>query len=141
VNASPQRRCRATRLHGRGFTLLELLLVLVLVALAAGLVAPAGVRAIEAARERGWRADLLAAVQALPARAFFRGQSIELDADGLRRLVPDAPAGLVLTLDQPLQYAPNGAASGARLELAFAGRPVERWRVQALTGQLLPDAD
>lgn len=114
--------------------------MLLLVALGAGLVAPLSLRAIEAARERGWRADLLAAVQALPAQAFVRGQAIELGADGLRALVPDAPDGVTLSLDQPLHYAANGVARGARIDMAFAGRAVERWRVQAVTGGVVQDA-
>lgn len=123
----------------RGFTLLELLVVLLLLALASGLVAPWGFRALANAQERGWRNDLLATLQALPAQAFLRGQAMEIDAAGLRQMVPDAPEGIALTLDRPMRYAMNGAAGGGQLTVSFIGRAPERWRVLPLTGEVVRD--
>lgn len=131
-----------SHLHGgklrgsRGFTLLEILVVLVLVSLTVGLVAPAGSRWLAAARERGWRDDLRAQLTSQPLRAFQEGRALQLDALSLRELVPDMPADVAIELSAPLRYGPTGAAGPAEIRLRRPGVPVEVWRIKAVTGEI-----
>lgn len=120
----------------RGFTLLEMLVVLVLIALAAGLVAPSGARWLAAARERAWQDDLRAQLLNLPLRAFHEGRALNLDASSLRELAPDIPTDVVIELSAPLRYGPTGAAAAAEIRFAKRGAPPVVWRVMAVTGDV-----
>jgi len=119
----------------RGFTLLELLVVLTLIGLAIGLVAPAMVRWLGAAQERGWRADLRARIEALPVKVFISGQSLEVGGPELLRDLPGLPADVTLGLDSPLYYSELGVAQGGVLEIRQARRR-DRWRVAPVTGEV-----
>jgi len=130
-------RRRTVGSQWRGFTLLELLVVLVLVALAASLTAPAAGRWLLAARERAWQDELRAQLQSQPLRAFHEGRARHLDAPALRALVPDMPAEVALELSAPLNYGPSGAAGGGELRLKRTGLPTLVWRIEPITGELL----
>lgn len=134
--------CRPSPEGGRpsGFTLLELLVVLALVALVTGLVAPAALRGVEAARERGVAADVRALLEGLPVRAFHGGQAMELDAAALRRLLPDLPADWQLQVEPALRYGPSGVAAGATVRLTPPGRAPLDWRVAPLSGEVIEGA-
>lgn len=120
----------------RGFTLLELLVVLALAALLTSLVVPAAVRGLDAARERGVAADLSALLAGLPVRAFKDGVPAQFDADALTALMPEMPTGWRLQLSAPLRYSAAGVAEGGDVVLQAPGRPSLRWRVAAGTGVL-----
>lgn len=122
--------------RSRGFTLLELLVVLVLVALVMGLVAPQANRWLEATQARGWRADLRAHVAALPVKAFLSGEALSADAAQLQKGLPDPVDGTQLHLDTPLRYSAMGVATGGRIELR-RGASREVWLVAPITGELL----
>lgn len=128
--------CRVDARGRRGFTLLEILVVLVVVALTVGLVAPSGTRWLAAARERAWQQDLRAQLTDQPLKAFREGRPLQLDAQALRALVPDLPSDVVIELSAPLRYGPSGAASPAEIRLRRPGAPVLSWRVQAITGDV-----
>jgi len=119
-----------------GFTLLEILVVLVLLALATGLVAPAGARWLDAARQRAWQEDLRAQLANQPLRAFHSGQALVLDAQAVRELVSDMPKDVVVELSAPLRYGPSGAASSAEIRLRRSGVPAVVWRIVAVTGEV-----
>jgi general secretion pathway protein G len=121
----------------RGFTLLELLVVLTLIGLAIGLVAPSMVGWLGAAQERGWRADLRARIESLPVRAFIGGEPLALDGPALLRDLPGLPADVTLELDSPLRYSELGVALGGALEIQ-QGRRRDRWRVAPVTGDVIP---
>ena len=129
-------RRRPERLAQRGFTLVELVVVLALLALAAGIAAPAAVRGVAAARERGVRADVRVLLEGMPVRAVQSGSGLEVDSAALRRLVPELPAGWRLEVDQPLRYAPNGVAAGGAVRLLIPGRDPTTWRVAAVSGRV-----
>ena len=122
--------------EGRGFTLLEILVVLVLVSLTVGLVAPATSRWLAAARERGWQQDLRAQLTDQPLRAFREGRALQLDAAAVRQLVPDLPSDVVIELSAPLRYGPTGGASASDITLRRPGAPALKWRVVAMTGEV-----
>ncbi len=129
-------RLEAAARNARGFTLLEILVVLVLVALAAGFTAPAAGRWLDAARERAWQDELRAQLRSQPLRAFHAGQSVRLDAQALRALVPGLPADVEIELSAPLSYGPSGAAAGAELRIRRPGAVTQVWRIEPLTGEL-----
>jgi prepilin-type N-terminal cleavage/methylation domain-containing protein len=128
------------RCRGRGFTLLEVLVVLALVALLVGTVAPAMSRWLDSARERGWRSDLESVLRAQPVLAFRAGAAVAVTDKALRSAMTEAPDDLVIELPQPLRYSAAGVAEGGELRVARRGQLPERWRVLPVTGDVQRDA-
>ena len=120
----------------QGFSLLELLVVLVLVALVTGLVAPIASNGLNAARERAMAAELRALLEGLPVRTFASGQAQEYNSALLTSLLGEVPAGWQLTLNPPLRYSASGAASGGEVGLLAPGRAPLRWQVKSVSGEV-----
>lgn len=120
----------------RAFTLVELLVVLALIAMAAALVGPDMYRWIERSEERAWRNALGAHLRGLPVQAYDSGSELTIDADAIRRAVPQLPPTVEIRVPKPMSYYSSGVASGGSMELRINGRPVEVWRVAPLTGQV-----
>jgi Tfp pilus assembly protein FimT len=119
-----------------------LLVILVLLALATGIVVPSVVRGIEGRRERAVIADVRALLESLPVLAFRDGQPLTLDAAALNaRLVAreTLPEGWRLQVEPALQYGPTGLATGGAVRLLVQGRPTARWQVQPLSGMVVPE--
>lgn len=121
----------------RGFTLLELLVVLVMLSLLTGLVAPLAVNGLNAARERAVGVEMRALLEGLPVRAFSAGAAQTYDAQALGKLLGELPAGWVVKLEAPLQYSLSGVASGGDVSLLAVGRTPLRWRVQPVSGEVI----
>ena len=119
-----------------GFTLLELLVVMVLLSLMAAWVGPAAWRALDNARDRTQVAQIAATLAALPVTAFQQGRPLRLDAAGFAAMLPELPQGWSLRVDDPLEYAANGVARGGVLRLRRPGRVERVWDVQAVTGEV-----
>lgn len=123
-------------LRRRGFTLLELLVVLAIVALASATAVPRVAGWLAAAEQRGWRADLRAQLSRYPAQAFLAGAPLMVDAQRLRQDLGERwPANAEVRLDKPLRYGANGAAQGGRLTVTLGDWRSE-WRVTPLTGEV-----
>lgn len=123
----------------RGFTLLELLVVLSIVALTTGLILPSASRWLSSARERGWQQEVRAELAALPMRAFRSGEPMELDAAALQKLLREQlPAGAAVELDAPLRYSAAGVAAGGVVQVRSADGKSLRWRVAPSTGEITP---
>lgn len=120
----------------RGFTLLEMLVVLALMALATGIVLPRMSGWLDSVQERGWRADLRAYIEAMPVRAFLSGEAKRLDAPAILAAVPGGPPGVELYLPEPLTYDPTGVASGGRVQFTRGGVR-EVWVVQPISGRIV----
>jgi len=135
-SASKGLRPAGERAAVRGFTLLELLVVMAILALVLGVVGPAAWRALAAAQERGAERALAARLHGLPVRAWQSGQALAVEAAELTRDLEGWPAGWVVTLDEPLQYGPDGVAKGGTVRLIVEGRPRATWRVEPLSGRV-----
>lgn len=109
-----------------GFTLLELVVVLALMALATGLAAPAGFRMIESWREADLRERVLQRIGQLPVLARQQGRVLEVstetddEATAAARLL-ELPEGWSIHLDAPLAVRANGACSATVGTVATPG--------------------
>ncbi|MEO3693297.1 prepilin-type N-terminal cleavage/methylation domain-containing protein [Roseateles paludis] len=118
-----------------GFTLLEMLVVLALLALMTGLVAPWSSGWLMGARERGLESDLRAYLEAMPIRAFHAGEARQVEAEELLSAISDRSGHVILKLDKPLRYAANGFAEGGKIEIIRGARR-DVWLVEAVSGQV-----
>lgn len=119
-----------------GFTLLELLVVLAIVAALAGVATPIAGRWLDAAEMRGWRADLRAQLEHYPVQAFLSGEDQQVDLERLQRDLKHWPTGAQLRLAKPLKYSAAGAAEAGELMLEL-GAWQSRWRIEAVTGRVI----
>lgn len=131
-----------------GFTLLELIMVIALTALALGVLGAGLGRGLEAARERQVLAELVAALRQTRTQAVLSGDArqVRFDLQGRRFQIPGQaprswPASLKVRLTSAAEsgaavaFFPDGSSSGGNLVLEREGR---RWRVDIgwLTGQV-----
>jgi general secretion pathway protein G len=110
--------------RSRGFTLLEILVVLTLIALATGLVAPRFVTFLESANRADADRQFVAAFARLPVAAYTRRQEMSFasnavaDAAAVRPLMPPPhlalPPGWGIRFDRPLTVTPLGVCSDAQ---------------------------
>ncbi|WP_416424060.1 GspH/FimT family protein [Pseudomonas sp. App30] len=130
-----------------GFTLLELLLVIVLMAVALGVLSFGLGRGLEAARERQALRDIVGALRQARTQSVLSGlpQEVRFDLPGHRFQAPGqalghwpADLGLQLTtaadLGAAVAFFPDGSSSGGHLLLA---RGAQAWRIDV--GWLLGD--
>jgi len=120
--------------------LLELMVVMALVALAAGLTAPAVARWLASSQERALRQDLLEQINVYPLMAYREGHTLVIDEARLRQDVPQTAQLQLLGLDAPLRYAPDGTAAGGGLRLQWPDGRTERWTVLPLQGRVQVEA-
>ncbi|AGE25201.1 MULTISPECIES: prepilin-type N-terminal cleavage/methylation domain-containing protein [Pseudomonas] len=132
----------------RGFTLLEMLVVIVLISIAAGLVGFGLQQGLRAAKERQVVGQMVEALRSTRARAIVSGTAQHTVFD-LRRLSFAAPgrptkywpAALQVTLHtaeqagSTVEFYPDGSSTGGNLLLANGTR---RWRIDIgwLTGSV-----
>lgn len=127
----------------RGYTLLEMLVVIGLFALATSLVAPMSYRMAESWRESTRVDAVLQQLAALPLRARDTGRQLELTgADATAAADIELPEGWQLVFAQPLMVRANGACSHAeghlqtsRQTIAFVVQP-PFCRVQRLAAEV-----
>jgi general secretion pathway protein G len=122
----------------RGFTLLELLVVLVLVGLMSGLIGPSLIRSLDAARERAVGRDLQAVLEGLPVRAYAEGAPMTVDASALRRWCEACTPEWQLEVDAPLRYDVSGIGGGGVVHLRSPRGAVLAWQVLPVTGRVQP---
>ena len=113
----------------RGFTLVELLVVLTILGLLLGLVGPLAVERVEKAKSQEEWLVLERAVTGLAFRAFAEGRPVELTGEGAQLTWRMGEEERVLPFEklffdprQELRINRNGVASPASLSLRQAGR-------------------
>lgn len=124
MRAQRAQRARRRVPRGRGFTLLEILVVLTLVALATGLVAPRFITFLESANRADAERQFVAAFARLPVAAYTRRQELSFasnavaDAAAARSAMPPPqlalPSGWRVRFDRPLTVSPLGVCSDAQ---------------------------
>ena len=124
----PRNSGRGSRCVGaHGFSLLELLVVLLLIAVMTALVAPRLQGTVEAITSSGERAEVVRQLEGLPLLARQRGLPIHLAVSGdMRTLLPGLPEGWLVEPLTPVKVAPNGVCSVALLKVAGRGSQ-EEW--------------
>jgi len=140
----------ASRLGSRGFTLIELVVTMLVLALAAAVVAPPMGRTLESLRLRAEVAGVTSFLRAARERAITRRDAVEVaveaegralvlrhgaDAEAVRRLSTlrveaDPPGAPALTF---LAY---GASTGGRFRLEAPGAVVYTVTVEPFTGRV-----
>lgn len=133
----------------RGFTLLEMLVVLAITALIAGLLYPQLENARTSLRQRFAREHVAAAVEAARAAARRGGAPVSLAADrgatalvigGSRQIVVDPARELPLAMrPQTVTFYPDGSTTGGELTLG-TGRGAATFAISRAGGQLLAAA-
>lgn len=113
-----------------GFTLLELLLVLTLVALLSALVAPRMWQWVQSAQVRADMDTARAELEAMPMRAFTGAKRIKVDTTGPLPL----PRGWQLEFAAPLIYEANGMTPGSRVRITTGNTVLADWLVEAPAG-------
>lgn len=132
----------------RGFTLMEMLVVLVLMSIAVGLAGFALQRGLSSAAERRAVGDMVEALRATRVHAIVTGQPAKTEFD-LRRLTVKAPGRRMQHLPDHLQvilntaadlgatveFYPDGGSSGGNLVVVGDAK---RWRIDIawLTGNV-----
>lgn len=115
----------------RGFTLLEILVVLVILGMAAALVAPPLARTVDRVREAGERDDVVRALGRLPLYARDGGVALEIAAgDALPAQGEAWPPGWRVVAATPLRIEANGFCVGGEVQADGPAGP-RRWRLVA----------
>jgi general secretion pathway protein H len=141
------------RARANGFTLLEMLAVILLIGIAAAAVSISVTQGLASARVRAASSELAGALRATRAQAIVRGQEQNFDVDthansyrNVKRQEIFLPKGLRLSItsakeDQPNQHSgrirffPDGSSTGGRITLQSGKR---QWHVNVswLTGEV-----
>lgn len=118
---------RAAGRQPRGFTLLEIIVVLAIMGLVAAVATPAVVRGIDSWRRQAQADALMDQLRALPARARAAGRPIEVSAAALAGESPPlhVDEGWTLAVPEPWQVQSNGVCQGGRVELHEGERVLE----------------
>lgn len=111
------------RIKSRGFTLVEILVVLVVIGLIAGVAMPNMVKMLQSAERAGQRDTLLSEIAGLGYRAYLTGQPLTLGGapvagEGGETQPPfQIPQGWQLEIPRPITYNFNGICSGGQIIL------------------------
>jgi general secretion pathway protein H len=139
--------------HARGFTLLEMLAVILLIGIAAAAVSVSVTQGLASARINAASSELAATLRATRAQAIVKGAQQNFDVDtrtdtylNLKRQAVALPKGLKLSItsakdDQPndhtgrIRFFPDGSSTGGRITLTSGKR---EWHINVswLTGEV-----
>jgi general secretion pathway protein G len=111
-----------------GFTLLEVLVALAILALGVALALPGAYNTYQSWRLAGTRDDILQQLQGLGLEARRRGELLRIDevVAGQANAPLTLPSGWRLRAEPPLLFRPNGSCSGSLITLSLERR---QWQV------------
>lgn len=116
----------------RGYTLLELLVVLLLLSLVAGLIMPRLSTLYEGAVRAFQQEDLLQQVAGLGYQAYQQGKAYRLGQLDDEKIVLEPlltmPEGWTISAEPPIDYYPNGVCTGGVISLQQAFFS-QQWRL------------
>ena len=103
----------------RGFTLLEMIVVLAILGLATALVAPSAIRGIDSWRRQSELDSLLDQIRALPGNARATGKAIAISDDALKaKYAPlRVAADWALSVPKAWRVNANGVCQGGTVEI------------------------
>ncbi len=106
----------------RGFTLLEMVVVLAILGLATALVAPSMLRGIDSWRRQAAMDALFDQIRALPGNARATGREINIETDAMGAVDPplSIEGDWTLSVEQPWKVHANGICEGGMLAVANA---------------------
>ncbi len=108
---------RPQLLRPAGFTLLEMMVVLALIAMVAGIALPNFMRTLESySTQLQWNA-LGAEIDGLPFRAFSESREIQLTEANAPQLLKSLPEGWKVSVAGAIRYRDNGWCEGGKLRL------------------------
>ncbi|MQP77353.1 prepilin-type N-terminal cleavage/methylation domain-containing protein [Stenotrophomonas sp. MYb238] len=110
--------------HLRGYTLLEMVVVMAILAMATAIAAPPSYRMIRSWQEATQVEDVIQQLERLPSAVRASGNPLSADAESGIELI-DLPQDWVLHMDTPLQVQANGACSDAQGTLITTYQTVE----------------
>jgi prepilin-type N-terminal cleavage/methylation domain-containing protein len=130
----------------RGFSLLEMVMVLAIAGLLAGVVLPQLQRMALGVEIRNQRADVKSAIEGLGYQAYASGKEIVLDVvdasggagSGRSDMPIQVPAGWRVRALQPVHYAVNGVCGGGRIVITDSSRVREAFLLKAPLCRLEP---
>lgn len=121
----------------RGFTLVELLVVLAVMGLALSMVAPSLERTVASVDRAARRDGLVADLAGLSYRAYALGQPFELSNESLSQVLADGnpvlgvPWGWRVEVERPIRFSFNGWCSGGAVKLVSLDGNVEQVQLVA----------
>ena len=107
-----------------GYTLLELVVVMGILAMATALVAPPSYRMIRSWQESTQVQDVIEQIERLPSTVRASGKPLETDTKG-STLPVDLPQDWTLRMETPLRVLANGACSDAEATLMTAQQAID----------------
>ncbi len=112
----------------RGFTLLELLVVLSLIGLIAGVVAPRFINLGDKLSIKNQRLEVRQKINGLPLLALRKGMTLRIDSE---RAPLSLPQGWRVTAATPVTYQSNGVCLGGEIEVWQGDNREERITLRA----------